>query len=336
MAILDALRETGAALTRFTERWVPDAWVVCMALTALALGLAIFGAGTRPEQALLAWGEGLWTLLGLAMQFSIAMVAAHACVSSRPVYALLDRLAALPNPEKPLQAVLLAGVTSMLAGYLNWALCLVACALFVPFVLKHNPRADVRVVIAAAYLGLGTVWQSGLSSSAPLILATPGNPLLEPVSGAPVVDRLYPVTETLFNPFNLLYVAIMAVVGLAAALALHPRHGAQTATPAEVEAILPRAPEPEPALDTPAGRIDAFRGWSILAVALLAYPLVHSIATRGFGASWTINAYNTVFLARRPGAARTAAGLPCAHAARGSAPPGASSCSSRSTRESSG
>ena len=29
---------------------------------------------------------------------------------------------------------------------------------------------------------------------------------------------------------------------------------------------------------------------------LLAYPLGHSIWTRGFGTSWTINAYNTVFL----------------------------------------
>ena len=297
MSTLDALRDTGAALSRFTERWVPDAWVVCMALTALALGLAIFGAGAGLEQAVLAWGEGLWNLLELAIQFSIAMVAAHACVSSRPVYSLLDRLAALPDPNKPLQAVGLAGLASMLAGYLNWAFCLVACALFVPFILKHNPRADVRVVIAAAYAGLGTVWQSGLSSSAPLILATPGNPLLEPGSGPPIVDRLYPVTETLFNPFNLLYAVLMGAIGLAAALALHPRRGAQTATPAEVEAILPRPPEPEPVPDTPAGRIDAFRGWSVLAVALLAYPLAHAIATRGFGTSWTINAYNTVFLA---------------------------------------
>ena len=42
--------------------------------------------------------------------------------------------------------------------------------------------------------------------------------------------------------------------------------------------------------------MDAFRGWVWLAVILLAYPLGHSIATRGFGTSWTINAYNAVFL----------------------------------------
>lgn len=55
-----------------------------MILTAIALALAIGGAGAGVEEAILAWGDGVWVLLTLAMQFTIAMVAAHACVSSRP------------------------------------------------------------------------------------------------------------------------------------------------------------------------------------------------------------------------------------------------------------
>ncbi len=209
---------------------------------------------------------------------------------------MLDRLARLPDPGKPAQAVLLAGLFSMTSGYLNWAVCLVGSALFVPFILKRNPKADVRLVIAAAYMGLGTTWQSGLSSSAPLILATPGNPLLAPGTGAPIIDRLYPVTETLFNPFNLVYLLIIGAVGLLVAVALHPQRDVETLAPNELDAIMPKPPKLEHRAQTPAGRIDAFRGWVLLAVVLLAYPLGHSIATRGFGASWTINAYNTVFL----------------------------------------
>ena len=64
-----------------------------MMLTLIALLLAIFGAGVGVEESVLAWGGGMWELLALAMQFSIAMVAAHACVASRPVFKLLDRLA---------------------------------------------------------------------------------------------------------------------------------------------------------------------------------------------------------------------------------------------------
>lgn len=295
-AVLDRLREGGAALSRVTERWVPDAWVILMSLTVVALLLAVTGGGATVPEAGRAWGAGVWTLLELAMQFSIILVAAHACASSPPMYRLLDRLAGLPNPERPVQAVALAAGFSMVAGYLNWAFGLVGSALFVPFILKRNPRADLRLVIAAAYMGIGTVWQSGLSSSAPLILATPGNPLLEPGTGAPVVHRLYPVTETLFNPFNLGYAAVMLLVGLIAAMALHPRRDAVTLSAADVDEILPAPPPAARRGTTPAERLDRFRGWTLLAATLLAYPLIHSIATRGFGASWTINAYNTVFL----------------------------------------
>jgi len=294
--MLDALRDWSAGLSRVTERWVPDAWVICMMLTLIAIALAMAGAGAGLEEIVLAWGGGVWKLLELAMQFTLAMVAAHACAVSPPVYRWLDRLAALPDPRKPLQAVLLVGAFSIVTGYLNWALTLVACALFVPFVLYRNPRVDARVLIASAYLGIGTVWQSGLSSSAPLILATPGNPLLAPGTGQPVVDRLYPVTETLFNPFNLGYAAVMALVGIGTALLLHPRRDAFALPRADVEAMLPRSPQAEASDATPAGRVDSLRLWVLLAVVLLAYPLGHSIATRGFGTSWTINAYNAVFL----------------------------------------
>ena len=296
-ALTDHFRDLGAGLCRFTERWVPDSWVICMMLTTCALGLAVLGAGVGIEDAVLAWGGGMWNLLELSMQFTIIMVASYACVSSRPVYRLMDRLARTPNPEKPLHAIALAAGFSLATAYLNWAFCLVASALFVPFVCKHNPKTDIRVLIAAAYLGLGTVWHCGLSGSAPLILATPGNPLIAPASGQPVVGRLIPVTETLFASFNLGYMVVIAAVGVVAVLALHPRRGAVTLTGEQIEAILPKPPEVESATDTPAGRINRFPGWIILAVLLISYPLGHSMLTRGFGTTWTINAYNMTFLA---------------------------------------
>ena len=179
------------------------------------------------------------------------------------------------------------------AAYLNWALCLVASALFVPFLCRHNPRADIRVLIAAAYLGLGTIFPFGLSSSAPLILATPGNPLMQPATGSPIVDRLVPVTETLFAPFNLGFALVMAAVGFLAVVALHPRRGAVTLSPEQIQEILPKPPEDS---STPAGRIDRFPGWVLLAAILIGYPLGHSMVNRGFGTTWTINAYNMTFL----------------------------------------
>lgn len=294
--MLDQFRRLGAGLSDLTERWVPDAWVICMMLTAIAMLGCLFGADAGVEETVLAWGSGVWKVLGLAMQFTIAIVAAHACSTAPAVHRLFSWLAALPNPSKPVQAVALAGLVSLVTGYLNWAFCMVACAMFTPFVLKHNPRVDVRVLLCASYIGLGTLWHGGLSGSAPLILATPGNPLLNPASGPPVVERLYPVTETLFNPFNLVFIVVIGAVGLVTACLLHPSRDARTLSPEQADSLLPKPPQPEPPARTPADHIDNFRGWVVLAVVLFAYPLGHSIATRGFGSSWTIDAYNASFL----------------------------------------
>ncbi len=292
---MSAIRAFGARLSAATERWIPDSWVICMTLTAITFVVAMASPGVSLDQALTAWGGGMWTLLELAMQFTIAMVAAHACVSSPPVFRLMDRLAAWPNPQKPSQAILVTGLFSLATGYLNWAFCLMASALFVPFVCRRNPRADVRIVVAASYLGLGTVWHGGLSGSAPLILATPNNPLIAPTSGAPVVDRLIPVTETLFTPFNLIYLVVIGAVALGTLIVLHPREHVVTLPAEQLKSILPGI-RPSDAARTPADRIDRFRGWMLLAAVLIGYPLIRSFAVNGFGATWTINAYNMVFL----------------------------------------
>ena len=286
----------GETLSRFTQRWIPDSWVVCMMLTVMAILLAIFGAGAGLNETVLAWGGGLWALLELAMQFTIAMIAAHACVSSRPVFRFLDWLASRPNTDRPVQAAVLLAAFSVVVAYFNWAASVVASALFVPFIARRNPKADIRILIAAGYLGLGTVWHGGLSGSAPLILATPGNPILQPATGgAPMIDRLLPVTETLFTSFNLVYLLIVSIVGIGMVAILHPRQNPRTLSEDQLQRIMPVLPDDaEPT--TPAGRIEGFRGWIFLAVILIGYPLGHSIVTRGFGASWTINAYNAVFL----------------------------------------
>jgi short-chain fatty acids transporter len=293
--IVAIVGDLGDRLCRFTQRWIPDSWVVCMLLTVAAILLAMFGAEASLNESVLAWGNGMWALLELGMQFAIAMIAAHACVSSRPVFRFLDWLACLPDRNRPVQAIFLVGAYALVTGYLNWALSVVASALFVPFVARRNPKADIRVIIAAAYLGICTIWHGGLSGSAPLILATPGNPLLAPASGEPVIDRVIPVTETLFIPFNLVFIAILGAVALAMVMLLHPRKNVQTLTSEQIDRMMPKLPEDQ-APETPAARMEASRGWIILAAILIGYPLGYSMVTRGFGATWTINAYNAVFL----------------------------------------
>ena len=131
----------GEGLSRFTQRWIPDSWVVCMMLTVMAMLLAILGAGAGLNETVLAWGGGMWALLELAMQFTIAMIAAHACVSSRPVFRFLDWLASRPDSDRPVQAAVLLGAFSIIVAYFNWAASVVASALFLPFIARPKPES---------------------------------------------------------------------------------------------------------------------------------------------------------------------------------------------------
>lgn len=294
----DVVSAVGASLTRITERWIPDSWVICVFLTAVVMVLAVVRGGATAHEATQSWATGLWSLLEITMQFSIAAIMAYACVASKPLSRIFRRLASLPNPDRPRQAVCVLAVFSLVGGYLNWTLSMIGSALFLPYICQQNPKADVRILAAAAYLGMGTTWHGGLSGSAPLILATPGNPFVRPAAGPPILDRLVPVTETIFVPFNLIYLVVISIVALCTIIALHPSRGTASPTAApQIDRDNREAFSAPHGPITPAARIDRMALWPFFIAILLVYSLAYSFWARGFGATWTINAYNMILLA---------------------------------------
>jgi short subunit fatty acids transporter len=118
------LARAGLAITRWTERWVPDSWVIAVFLTLVVAGLAVGVGGASPAVALDAWGRGLWALLALAMQFTLMMVVSYACAVSPLVKRLFEWMASRPDPERPRQVILLMGLFSTVTAWLNWAFSL--------------------------------------------------------------------------------------------------------------------------------------------------------------------------------------------------------------------
>jgi short-chain fatty acids transporter len=289
------LARFGIALTRLTERWVPDSWIIAIILTLVVTFLALTVGGASPAGALEAWGRGLWALLALAMQFTLMMVVSYACAVSPPLKRLLGWLASRPDPERPRQAILLMALFSTITAWLNWAFSIVVSAAFLPFVVRANPRADFRLLVTCAYLGIGTVWHTGLSGSAPLIIATPDNFLLR----AGVLPELIPTTRTMFAPFNLVYAVIAGIVGLVIVAALVPP-AAHTLTVSEEHARRLEAAntmKSKPAVMLPVDRLEWWPGWSlILSGALLGYFWLQ-IQQVGLGQAWTIDNYNLLLLA---------------------------------------
>ena len=101
------LARWGMSLTRWTERWIPDSWVIAVMLTLVVALLALTVGGASPATVLTAWGDGLWALLSLTMQFTVMMVVAYACAVSPPLKRVFVWLASRPDPDKPRQAIIL-------------------------------------------------------------------------------------------------------------------------------------------------------------------------------------------------------------------------------------
>ena len=207
------LARIATGLTALSQRWIPSAFAIAVILTFVTFAIAI-GAGASPQSALIEWGNGFWTLLPFAMQMSLVILTGY-IVSAAPV---VDRLFArvARAARTPRGAVVLMALVSMGLAWLHWGLSIVGCAMFVRHVARAQPRVDYRLLVAAAYFGMGATWHSGLSASAPLLVATPGHFLQDRIG-------IIPITRTIFHPFNLgLTVIVVSVLAVLAA-ALHPR-----------------------------------------------------------------------------------------------------------------
>ncbi|MBI3184367.1 MAG: short-chain fatty acid transporter [Myxococcales bacterium] len=245
---MERLVRIAEALGRFSARYVPSAFSIAILLTVFTFVLAVSWGGASVSGALKGWGDGFWELLTFSMQMALVMFTGYLLALSRPVKRLLEWVASLA--KTPRFAVLLMAFASMALAYLNWGLSIVASAMLVRYVARRQPEVDYRLLVACAYFGLGATWHSGLSASAPLLVATPKH-FLEAKMG------VVPIDQTLFSAFNLVLVAVVVVALTALAWAMHPPKERSVRIDPSLLAKLESAEAPEPPkVRTVAGWLD--------------------------------------------------------------------------------
>ena len=212
------LQKLASASTRWSTRWVPDAWVIAVLLTVVSFFLALFFTKSNPYQIVQYWGNGFWVLLSFAMQMCLIIMTGY-ILATTPIFSrLLNALAGLP--KSPKGCIALMAAVSMLLAWINWGLSVVGSAVVVRFMAKKQKGVDYRLLVATAYLGMGTFWHAGLSASAPLLVATPKHFLEKDIG-------IIPITETIFHPFNLLLAAVVFIFMVVIGPMMHPKEGEQ-------------------------------------------------------------------------------------------------------------
>ncbi|WP_017536764.1 short-chain fatty acid transporter [Nocardiopsis halophila] len=211
------MRRFGNALAAFSTRWIPDAFVFAIGLSVLVYLLALGLTDHGPLRLVDDWYTGFWGLLEFGMQMALVLVTGYALASSPPARRGIRRLAALPRG--PLSACALTAVGATLLGAVHWGLGLISGALLAVEVARscreRGIRAHFPLLAAAGYTGL-MVWHSGLSGSAPLLVNTEGHFLEEQIG-------VLPLSETLFQPFNLVFLAVMLIGAPLLLMSMHPR-----------------------------------------------------------------------------------------------------------------
>jgi short-chain fatty acids transporter len=282
------LARLGAVLADLCERYFPDAFVFALAgvIVVFLAGLAL---GERPARLVAEFGNGFWVLVPFTMQMALVIVGGFVVATSPPFTWLIRRLAAIP--KTPRAAVAFVAFFGMATSLVSWGLSLIFTGLLVREIVLRVRRVDYRAIGAAAYLGLGSVWALGLSSSAALLQATRSAipPSLLPITG------VIPLSQTILLWPSLVMAAVLIVISVVVAYVSCPSpEMARTAEEIGV-GFAPLAAPLEPPR-TPAEKLDASPVFSVaVALLMLAY-LGQQVRERGLLAVADLNNFNFAFL----------------------------------------
>jgi short-chain fatty acids transporter len=160
------------ALTAWTERWIPDAFIFALLATFVVFGAALGATPSSLVQVVDAWGHGFWELIPFTLQMSLIIITGHVLATSQPMGRVIRAIAGWP--QTPRGAVALVTFVTLTASWFNWGFSLVFGAVLAREVARRVDGVDYRALAAASVLGLGSIWAQGLSGSAALQMATPG------------------------------------------------------------------------------------------------------------------------------------------------------------------
>jgi short-chain fatty acids transporter len=269
-------------------RAVPDAITASVVFLFLIAALALL-IGTPGTRVVDAYYRGLWMLLPFTMQMTLIIVLGSALSASPLVRRLVGSVSRLPTSAGGVggSAVRLSAAGSYLHWGLGYSLAPVIAVFFATEAEKKGIQVDLPFLMAAAYAG-GSVWQFGLSASAPLLVATPGHFLEDSIG-------VIPLRQTIWAPATLFHIVAFTASCVVLARWALPRAPATIAQFPESHKLTEEvAAEPIPAAMSYSARLERHPFMMLaLAMALAAWLLHHFVVNRS---SLDINSLNTTLL----------------------------------------
>lgn len=273
------MRERIADFARAAGRFVPDATAASVIMLVILAAIAL-ALGDTVTATVAAYYRGLWMLLPFSMQMTLILVLSGV-VSATPVFRRAVCALAM-RPRSVTQVISLSVAVTCALSYLYWGLGValgpVIAVHFCRAAEDRGIRIDFPFLIATNFAA-GSVWQFGLSSSAALLMATPGH-FLEGTTGVMTLGT------TIWSLPSVLLVILFPLALVAMARFLMPQAAKQLSAFPSAGALVETADPAPGAL----GPINGFSDWTertrvfpLLLGGVLCVWLYHHFVTLGAG-----------------------------------------------------
>ena len=288
--------EKGTVLWRISKKFsfaaekiIPDSFVFCVLLMIFVFIVSLL-IGKRPLELLTAWWDGLSSQFTLAFQMGLMVIVCATAARSPQSARFLGWIAKKVNHRTGALIVLMlfGYVTSML----NWAFCTIVTPILAMHLAKRIKGLHFPMMVAGGFACMLLGQCLGPSATLYSSLATEGS------SYAEIVGRTFSVTETCYNPMNVILWIILAVVIMLLVLFTRPGRNelvelGDIATQADA---VPESYKITAKPETFADRMNTCKPimW-IVALFIFAY-VFYSFITKGFFGSLNMNFVIFVFI----------------------------------------
>lgn len=272
------------------EKIIPDSFVFCVVLTIVVAVLSLILCGKGPVELLTAWWDGLSSQFTLAFQMGLMVVVCATCARSPQVSKLLDGLSGLVHTRTA--ALILLMAFGYVSSMLNWAFCTIVTPILAMQLAKRIKGLHFPMMVAGGYACMILGQCLGPSATLYSNLATEGS------SYAEIVGTTMPVSETCYNPMNVILWVVLAVCFVLLVLFTQPGESelvelGDIATQAEAK---PKDYQNHDKPTTFAEKMNTCKPimW-IVGAAIFIY-IIYSIVTKGFFATLNMNMVIFMFI----------------------------------------
>ena len=268
-------------------RFVPDAITAAVIFMLVLIGMAL-AMGNTFTKTLDAYYQGLWMLLPFTMQMTLIIVLSSALGATSFFKTAITRLSRLPKTK--FQTIALSVVVTACLAYLYWGLGLAMTPLIAVHFAREAERKGIKLdflFLLALLWGANAAWQFGLSSSAALLMATPGH-FLEKTTG------VIPLSTTIWSPAAIIHEVAFVLILIAAGYLLMPKRVRPVSSFPDACKLSEEAPPIDPGAANFSERLERNPIVPLIICAFLAAWLYNHFGIKNL--SLDINALNTILL----------------------------------------